>query len=211
MRDLWLYFIVALFTCATPGAGVLMTVTSAFRFGRERTFIAPSGNAFGVLVISALSAVGLGAVITSSPLLFNLLQVAGALVLAWMGWKNWRAKPLDLSGLSGVKQGSTGQASRIFMNSALLQVTNPMLFVFLISLMPPFIRPGDDYAASISILIGIFVLTCLAVHLAYSYTACFASKWLHGKCFSFWLNHVSAALFWLCAAGVLWRTLQPLL
>ena len=79
-----------------------------------------------------------------------------------------------------------------------------MLIVFLLSLLPQFISPTDpDYAGRITLLITIFVLMCLAVHIVYSYTAVYALKLLSGPRFGFWVNRVSAVLFWLLGLSVL--------
>jgi threonine/homoserine/homoserine lactone efflux protein len=45
----------------------------------------------GVAVYAALTAFGLAVLITSSPLLFNILQWAGAAMLVYLGWKAFRA------------------------------------------------------------------------------------------------------------------------
>lgn len=203
--ELWLFLTITFITCVTPGAGVLYTLTNAFRYGRRRAFLSPVGNMLGCAVMSAISAAGLGAVITASPTLFAALEIAGALVLAWMGWKSWRARPMDLSRLSEVVNPSSGarKSLGILGSAALLQMTNPMLIVFLLSLLPPFVHPEDDYAARMTLLIGLFLAVVLCVHLAYSYTAALIAEHLKGEAFSFWLNKTSAVLFWLLAAGVI--------
>ena len=204
--ELWLYFTV---TCVTPGTGVLYTLTNAFRYGRSRAYLSPIGNMLGCAVMSVVSAAGLGAVITASPVLFTTLEIAGALVLAWMGWKSWRARPLNLAKLGQMNASATDHKNTvgILTNAALLQLTNPMLIVFLLSLMPPFVHPENDYAARMALLIGIFLLTVLSVHLLYSYTAAFIAEHVQGERFSAVLNKTSAVLFWLCTALVISKVL----
>lgn len=159
--------------------------------------------------MSVVSAAGLGAVITASPVLFTTLEIAGALVLAWMGWKSWRARPLNLAKLEQMNASATDHKNTvgILTNAALLQLTNPMLIVFLLSLMPPFVHPENDYAARMTLLIGIFLLTVLSVHLLYSYTAAFIAEHVQGERFSAVLNKTSAVLFWLCTALVISKVL----
>ena len=67
MHDLMPFIILTLITCATPGAGVLNTVTNAFRYGRATAWQSPVGNAIGVGTMSVISATGLGAVIAARP------------------------------------------------------------------------------------------------------------------------------------------------
>lgn len=212
-NSLLMYAFVSLVTSLTPGAGVLYTVSNAFRFGKSNAWRSPVGNALGVAFMSAVSATGLGAVIAANALAFTAMQAGGALVLVWLGWKNWKAPAVDLARIG--QAGSLSAASRqlpvrrVIPSAAVLQVSNPMLIVFLLSLMPPFISRSAPYGPQAALLSAIFVLICLMVHLVYSYTACFAGRYLRGPRFSWWLNRISAVLFWLCAVGVLWHLARP--
>lgn len=207
MSDLLLFVTVTLITCATPGAGVLNTIANAFRYGWPRAWICPLGNAAGVAVMSAVSAAGLGAVIAATPVAFYGLQTIGALVLVWMAIKSWRAPAADPASVAAAHAGDcSGKTKRAqFLEAALLQVTNPMLIVYLLSLLPQFVHPEDDYVPRITLLIGLFVVLVWAVHVLYSYTAAFAGRRMKGKIFYMILNRTSAVLFWLLAAGVFWN------
>lgn len=208
--ELYLFISITFITCITPGAGVLYTLSNAFRYGRGKAYLSPTGNAIGVAVMSLISAAGMGAVIAATPALFIGLQAIGALVLAWMGFKNWKAPAIDMSKLGKLKAQEdhlTGahEKSRleIVISAALLQVTNPMLIIFLLSLLPPFIHPDDDYVSRMALLLSLFVGICWLVHIGYSYLAALLGEHLHGTHFSWWLNKISALLFWLMALGVL--------
>lgn len=209
--DLWFFAFVAFVACITPGAGVLYTVTSAFRLGRKGAWAAPLGNCTGIVIMSIVSATGLGAVIQATPMLFYGLQGIGALMLVWFGWKNWIAKPLNIAAAGGNPTVEDKVASHntrsAYVGAALLQTTNPMLIVFLLSLLPQFITPEHDYVTRMTQLISIFAAVGLAVHLSYGVVAATASHYLQNKKFSFWVNKVSAVLFWLLAIGVLWSLL----
>lgn len=210
------YAAVALITAMTPGAGVLYTVQNAMRYGKRTFICSPIGNASGVCFMSVLSATGMGALIAASPRLYVLLQAAGALVLIWMGVRSWRAKPVDIAQLSKNSE-KTEEGKRhsendrslwqrrcdIYFSAALLQVSNPMLIVFLLSLFPQFIDAQEPYVPQVALLIAIFCTCCVLVHFVYSYTAATVAEKLPAATMSFWLNHVSAVLFWLMGAGVL--------
>ena len=157
--------------------------------------------------MSAVSAAGLGAVIAATPVAFYDLQTIGALVLVWMAIKSWRAPAADPASVAAAHAGDcSGKTKRAqFLEAALLQVTNPMLIVYLLSLLPQFVHPEDDYVPRITLLIGLFVVLVWAVHVLYSYTAAFAGRRMKGKIFYMILNRTSAVLFWLLAAGVFWN------
>lgn len=93
--------------------------------------------------MSILAASGLGAVIHESSVMFYGLQLCGCLLLFWFGWKSWTAPVISLS--SSLKSFNPKELKQerihILTSAALLQVTNPMCIVFLLSLFPQFIDP----------------------------------------------------------------------
>lgn len=207
MSNLPVYFLVVFITSVTPGAGVLYTVSSGLRGGLRTMIFAPLGNLMGVTTVSAISATGLGAMIAASPALYAVLQLAGAGVLFWLGWRNFSAPALDLARVGAAVGEQRSSGRDIFLGAALLQATNPMLIVFLLSLFPQFIEPQGSYAVQATLLIAIFAGVCFCVHIAYSFLAAYGSRYLSGPRFSWWLNRVSAVLFWLLGLSVVWKAL----
>ncbi len=207
--SLWLFFIVVFITCITPGAGVLYTLKNAINYGKNNAFLSPTGNAIGVLFMSILAASGLGALIQKSAVMFYGLQICGCLLLLWFGWKSWTAPAISLC--SSIKAFNPKELRHarihILTSAALLQVTNPMCIVFLLSLFPQFIDPTGSYVQQASLMIAMFVITCWFVHIAYSYCAAAAADRWMTKDFSLWLNKISALLFWLISVSILFKML----
>lgn len=205
MKEIALFACISFLTCVTPGASVLYTVTSALRLGRSSFMAAPLGNVTGAVVMSFVCAAGLGALVAATPALYGAMQAFCAVLLFWMGWRCWKRPATDLSVVGKHRDAlhaKTDSRSAYF-GALVIQITNPMLLVFLLSLMPPFVHPGDVYVSRMALLTVVFCVVCLAVHLTYGFVAAFASQYLKGKRFSYWLNHVSAVVFWFMAAGVL--------
>ena len=149
-KSIALYLFVSFVACITPGSGVLYTIASGFRGGMKCVLASPLGTCLGCSLMSALSATGLGALIANSPAAYNVLQVVSALVLVWFGLQSWRSGALDLSAASdsaareGLRSGQERFTFRkIFWGAVVLQASNIMLIVFLLSLMPPFILLTD--------------------------------------------------------------------
>lgn len=211
MQDLSVYLFVSFVTCVTPAAGVVYTVTSGLRGGLPNFLASPAGTTLGVALMCALSATGLGTLIASSPALYAGLQIVSALVLVWLGLQSWRSGTVDLTvAADGVPAAAAGAAHRpsfgkIFRGAVILQASNVMLIVFLLSLMPQFIRPEEPYLPQAAILSALFCAVCFGVHFVYSLLAALGSEHLGGPRFSLWLNRTSAAIFWLLAASVIWQ------
>ncbi len=210
IEHLGLYLFVTFVNCATPGAGVLYTLSNAFRYGKSCWWLSPTGNAFGVLVMSIIAACGLGAIIRANEAVFSIIQITGCFVMFWLGWRSWNAPSLNLADAETASKFGDGTKKTVFWSAARLQTTNPMLIVFVLSLLPQFVSSDGSYALQMTILIGLFVFICWAVHMVYSRTAVVAGQVFHGTRFSWWLNHISGSLFWLIGLMVLWDLYQRL-
>ncbi len=200
--NLLLYTGVVLVTVLTPGAGVMYTLTCAFRYGPAYAFYSPLGNTLGTASMTIITICGLGAVIRSDPVIFVSLQALGALVLLYLAWKNWTAAPMTLNACFKTQERDNKKGISLLVGASLLQVTNPMLIVFLLSLFPQFIDPKEPYLPQITVLAAIFFTTCLTIHLGYSYCASFLGAKFMSSRFSFWLNKISAVIFVLLAVSV---------
>jgi homoserine/homoserine lactone efflux protein len=205
IENLSLYLLFTFVTCLTPGAAVLCTINNAFRYGKSCWYISPTGNAFGVLVMSGIAACGLGALIQASPVLYSLIQIGGCIVMIWLGFRCWKAPSVDLSKVATSNNNTPKNKKDIFLSALLLQTTNPMLIVFILSFMPQFISREGSYSVQMSVLISLFIVVCLFVHLFYSYFAASSAKFLKGERFSFVLNKVSGLLFWLISGMMLFN------
>ena len=76
-----LFLITSALTVATPGPGVLMTLTSSIRYGLRTAVYVILGTATGTVVMAAISSTGLGILIATSP------AAPSRLVLIWQSKK----------------------------------------------------------------------------------------------------------------------------
>lgn len=212
MQNLSVFLLITFVTILTPGAGVLFTVSTALRNGMRAPWQAPLGNAVGSTAISVVCAAGVGAVITASPVLFTGMQVVSALVLLWLGLRAWNAPATGFASLAregegaaaGVKASASSRSSLSIVLSAMaLQATNPMLYVYVLSLLPQFIDPKGGYASQASLLIGIFGVSVLVIHLGYSFLAAWARRFLSSPRAAKAMNRISGGLFLLLGASVM--------
>ena len=163
-----LYLLLCFTTIVTPGAGVLYTVTGSLKYGVRYAWPCVAGNAVGVLIVSFLTAGGLGAVLAASPVLFTTLQAIGGLYLIYLGIQELRAKPFDLMRLASASDQASESQWTLFRNAVLLQGTNPMLFLFLFALFPQFVMKESPFWPQATILIALFSLLLILIHSAYA-------------------------------------------
>ena len=190
-----LYLLLCFTTIVTPGAGVLYTVTGSLKYGVRYAWPCVAGNAVGVLIVSFLTAGGLGAVLAASPVLFTTLQAFGGLYLIYLGIQELRAKPYDLMRLASASDQASESQWTLFRNAVLLQGTNPMLFLFLFALFPQFVMKESPFWPQATILIALFSLLLILIHSAYAVIATAARGALHGTRASLIINRISGILF----------------
>src|SRR5690349_16377433 len=85
MQTYWVFVGLSVVAIATPGPGVLLTVSNALRFGFARSLPGILGLATGMLGVGAVSGAGLGAVLASSAMAFTVAKCVGAAYLVCLG------------------------------------------------------------------------------------------------------------------------------
>ncbi|MEL7184191.1 MAG: LysE family translocator [Pseudomonadota bacterium] len=82
----------------TPGPNVILLTASGARFGFGPTIPHVLGVAFGVGITSALTSLGIGALLLAVPALKLTLQVIAVGWILWMAWKLMRSKGATADG-----------------------------------------------------------------------------------------------------------------
>lgn len=113
-----LFLITSALTVATPGPGVLMTLTSSIRYGLRTAIYVILGTATGTVVMAAISSTGLGLLIATSPAAYEAIKGLGALYMVYLGLKLFKAKPFSFDLAAKEKpMGGYRQAKRCFVAS----------------------------------------------------------------------------------------------
>ncbi|HEV8392308.1 MAG TPA: LysE family translocator [Dongiaceae bacterium] len=88
----WIAFVIAAEALLImPGPTDMVVVSYALREGRRSAWASVPGVTLGDATALILSLLGLGAVLMASAELFNVLKIAGAVYLVYLGIKTWRA------------------------------------------------------------------------------------------------------------------------
>lgn len=189
----------------------MYTISCGFRYGKRHLLLSPAAISLGVFITNVLTAAGLGVIVAASPRLYLAIQIAGALVLIYLGYRNWIAKVVDLSDAHTSENAPKEEnVAGAFTFGVLLSVTNPVLIVSLVALFPQFIHPDENYVHKAALLIAIYTGVCFAGHTIYSSLTVLASHYLKGERVSRFLNRGSALLFWLISLGILGQIIDTL-
>jgi threonine/homoserine/homoserine lactone efflux protein len=195
----WLVFVAAVFVLTvTPGPSVLMAVSTSVNRGFRQAVLAALGSTSAIVGIMVLSAVGLGAVLSASELLFSVLKWAGAAYLAYLGITSLLAPGSNVL-LS--EQREPVQA-RSFVRGFLVGASNPKALVFFTALFPQFIDPARPQVPQFLLLCSTFVAFELFWLVTYAALGNRAKHWLQQPGRAVLFNRATGGVF-LLAAGVL--------
>lgn len=167
--ELWLAFVGAsVLMLVIPGPTVVLVVGHALAHGRRTAIVTAAGVALGDFTAMTLSLLGLGAVLAASAAAFGAVKIAGALYLAWLGLKLWRAPvAVPLAAPSRDRR----PAGRLFGHAFAVTALNPKSIVFFVAFVPQFIDRSAAFAPQVSVLVATFVVLAFANALAYALVA----------------------------------------
>lgn len=167
MKHYPLFVLMATVTVFSPGPGVIMTLTNALRHSLYGTFGGILGIASGAFVVAAISATGAGIVLATSAMAFTVMKYVGAAYLVFLGMKLWRAPALEFK--EGTTQ--TGGFGRRYVEGIALQLTNPKVIFFFLSIFPQFIDASDRYTTQFATLVMTYSALVVLIHLLYAVMA----------------------------------------
>jgi len=162
----WLLFLPAAFLMSmAPGPNNLLGLSNGLRFGVSRAMIAVTGRLIAFAVMILLTAIGLGAVLATSEMVFQIVKWGGVAYLLFLGVQIWRAPPMDLSAPTGGGQGTGlfALARREFWIAA----GNPKAILIFTAVFPQFVDAKEAYIPQF-LMLGIgFLVTEIVAALAY--------------------------------------------
>ncbi|MES2069435.1 MAG: LysE family translocator [Pseudomonadota bacterium] len=159
--NLLLFFIVVFGVVVLPGLDMAFVLASSLSGGRRSGFYAVAGIVAGGICHVAIGALGIAVVLNTIPQLFNLVLLAGAVYLGWIGISLMRSgavvTPIHL-------QAAIGPA-RSFHRGMLTNLLNPKAYLFMLAVFPQFVRADYGPMWSQALLMGVVIaLTQAAVY-----------------------------------------------
>jgi leucine efflux protein len=119
-----------------PGPGTLAILRATGQYGMKAGFASVSGTLLGGLLCMMAAASGVEAVFRGRPEAMQLLQTAGSLYLAWLGWRLMKNRTLA----SGAAASAAPGWGRHLQQALVVSLTNPKVILFYFALLPLFFR-----------------------------------------------------------------------
>jgi threonine/homoserine/homoserine lactone efflux protein len=126
----------------TPGLDTALVLRAAANDGPRRGMEAAFGIAFGVTVWALAASVGLGALLAASRLAYEVLRVAGAAYMLWLGAQMLGAAFARPTAAVDAPEATAGQSW--LLRGFLTNLLNPKVGVFYVTFLPLFIPAGTS-------------------------------------------------------------------
>lgn len=166
---LGVYVMASLALIATPGQDMLYVVSRSLAQGRLAGVCSAVGVCLGILVHTAIAALGLGAILAASEGLFLALKLAGAAYLLYLGITMILARA-DASAV--VAAASRDRLTTLVWQGILSNVTNVKVVVFFLAFLPQFVDAASPHAARDLAFLGVlYALLALPVKAAVGFAA----------------------------------------
>jgi threonine/homoserine/homoserine lactone efflux protein len=150
--------VAALILIAIPGPSVVFTIGRALAYGRGVALATVVGNSFGLLVIVAFVALGLGVVVQESIEVYTVLKLLGAAYLVWLGVQAIRhRRDFRVDAVQPI--GPRVSATRAMRQGFVVGVTNPKAFMILGAVLPQFVDRGEGHVQTQMLLLGLLAFS----------------------------------------------------
>jgi threonine/homoserine/homoserine lactone efflux protein len=154
MHQVLAFGLVAMVLIAIPGPSVVFTVGRALTYGRAVALTTVLGNSLGLLAVLVLVSLGLGDLVATSDVAFEVVKVLGAVFLVYLGVQALRHR----HGIS-VAGSTTGTPEmhgwRALRQGFMVGFSNPKAYVIFAAVLPPFIDRGRGHGTLQMLLLGL--------------------------------------------------------
>lgn len=148
----------ALVLIVIPGPSVVFVIGRALAYGRGVALASVAGNSLGLLTIVVLVALGLGVVVQESMIVFNVLKLAGAAYLVYLGIEAVRHRRDFLAGEAGDPTGRERPPMtwrRAIRQGYVVGATNPKAYMILAAVLPQFVDRGAGHVQVQLLMLGL--------------------------------------------------------
>jgi threonine/homoserine/homoserine lactone efflux protein len=139
-----------------PGPSVLFVISRGVALGRKAAVLTVLGNEIGLLLQVLLVAAGIGSLVERSVVAYEVLRLAGAVYIVYLGVQAVRHR----RSLSTVLDVTATRSSRhIVREGFIVGITNPKAIVFFTAVLPQFVDPDGAAVPVQMVLLGLISVT----------------------------------------------------
>ncbi len=175
----------------TPGADTVFILTKSIAGGYRQGFASVAGIVCGLFVHTTLAAFGLSVILMTSALLFNLVKIAGAVYLIYLGIMALKSK----SSININKENASSSFFVVFRQGLFTNLLNPKVALFFLALLPQFVKSNAESPVPFLILGFTFIFIGTIWSLFLVWASARMSNTLRQSKFSNYLNKAAGVIF----------------
>ncbi len=142
-----------------PGPNVALIIANSVAYGPRFGLLTVAGTSSAIVVQLVITALGMAEVMHVLGAWFEWLRWVGVAYLVFLGVKEWRTKPVDLT--TTLPEPKSPRA--IYMRALLVSLTNPKTLLFYGAFFPQFITPEHEVTTQVAVLSATFLILAVVV------------------------------------------------
>jgi RhtB (resistance to homoserine/threonine) family protein len=160
-----------------PGLDTALVLRTAAVEGSKRAMLAACGICLGCLTWGLAAALGIGALLAVSHTAYNVLRIAGAFYLIYLGIGMLFRRHGNIQPIAEEEKSPSGRRTAWFVRGYLTNLLNPKVGVFYVTFLPQFIPAGVPVVSFSMLLAAIHACEGIIWLAAISYAVRFFSVW----------------------------------
>jgi threonine/homoserine/homoserine lactone efflux protein len=160
MPDIGLFLVASAVLTIAPGPDIIYVLTRGIAQGTRAGVAAALGFASGCIFHTVLAAVGIAALIRSSPVAFDVVRYAGAAYLVYIGVQALRHR--SSFSIEGARDERT--LATIYRQSVIGNMLNPKVTLFFLAFLPQFVDASAGHVGWQMAMLGVvFMLQTIVI------------------------------------------------
>lgn len=194
--DLFISFFTILFVATiVPGPSMLLALNHGAFYGFKRAFISCIGYLLANLLMALLSYWGLGAILLTSAIAFNIIKWCGIAYLIYIGISMLLAKNNEETDKKETNTFKKTNNLKLFTDGFVIAAGNPKGIIFFTALFPQFININNATISEVGIVFSTLASVAFACYMLYAAFGRRLSNLFRRASFKKFFNKVSGSLF----------------
>ena len=178
----WVVFV------TTPGPNAVNCITNGMTLGFWRSLPGVLGILTQACLFLTLSALGVTALLTASPLAFTVAKLVGAAFLIWTGVRGWMRA-------GQAAQVADRPAGSIYLRAFLIATINPKSVAGYLAAFTQFVQPGVPIMAQMWVIVPTALTLTAASYTTYTALGAGLGRAALGAVFNTWFRRLLALCF----------------
>jgi threonine/homoserine/homoserine lactone efflux protein len=202
-QNLWIYFVLLFGIIIVPGMDMFFVMANSLIGGRARGMAATAGIMFGGIFHTIFGAFFVGVIAQMAPIVLQLILLASASYMAWIGYTLLRSAIT----VSSIGDKSAGTLRAAFGQGFITCILNPKAYVFVLAVYPQFIQARFGPVWSQALVMGVLtIITQMIIYGGLGLAAAKSRDWLiSNPRVTIWIGRAAGAAFILVGALTMLR------